>query len=143
MALDYIILDTDEIQITIDPPTIVPALMAPVPLQASGFSTVNNMKVCVVGDELPPTLQAPLAYTSGAFSTPGMGTVSVTLAQANKTQSAKDQDKVMILKGQTFQAKFTVSSPAIQPGPSPVPDPVATKTGTAQFITKNTIAQAE
>ena len=143
MALDYIILNNDMIQITIDPPTICPTLMAPVPLVASGFSTVNDMAVCLEGDELPPSLQAPMAYTSGAFSIPGMGTVAVSLASANKTQINTDTDKAMLLKGQTFQAKFSVTVPAMQPGPAPTPDPVATKSGTAQFITTNTLAQAE
>ena len=40
-------------------------------------------------------------------------------------------------------AKFTVTVPAIQPGPAATPDPIATKSGTAQFITTNTLAQAE
>src|ERR1700691_1240295 len=119
MALDYIILNNDMLQITIDPPTICPTLMAPVPLIGSGFSTVNDMAVCLEGDELPPSLPAPMAYTSGAFTTPGMGTVSVTLQSANKTQAATDTNKAMLLKGQTFQAKFSVTVPAMQPGPSP------------------------
>jgi hypothetical protein len=143
MALDFIILNEDMIQITIDPPAVCPTLMAPVPLVASGSATVNDMPVCLVGDELPPALQAPMAYTSGAFTIPGMGTVSVTLESANQTQVATDSGKAMLLKGQTFQAKFSVTVPAMQPGAVPTPDPVATKSGTAQFITTNTLGQAE
>lgn len=143
MPLDYIILNNDMLQITLDPPAICPTLMAPVPLIASGLSTVNDMAVCLEGDELPPSLQAPMPYTSGAFTIPGMGTVSVTLQSANKTQVATDSGKAVLLKGQTFQAKFSVTVPAIQPGPAATPDPIATKSGTAQFITTNTLAQAE
>lgn len=143
MALDYIIVNNDMIQITLEPPAVCPMLMGPVPLIASGSSTVNDMAVCLVGDELPPSLQAPMAYTSGAFTVPGMGTVSLTLQSANKTQMATDSEKAMLLKGQAFQAKFSVTVPAMQPGAVPTPDPVATKSGTAQFITTNTLGQAE
>ncbi len=143
MPLDFIILDNDEIQLTFPPPTQIPALEAPVPLTARGFSTVNGAAVCVEGDELPPSLQSELPYTSGNFTTPGMGTLSLTLGATNKTQVAKDKNKAILLKGQTFTATFTVKSPAIQPGPSATPDPVSQKTVTAEFVTKNSVAKAE
>jgi hypothetical protein len=143
VPLDYIICNNDMIQITIDPPTICPLLTSPVALVASGISTVNDMAVCLQGDELPPSLQAPMPYMSGAYTVPGMGTVSVTLASSNTTQNAQDSGKPMLLKGQTFQATFTVSAPATSPPPASTPDPVASKTGTAQFITTNTVTQAD
>jgi hypothetical protein len=144
MALDYIICNNDMIQITPTPPMVCPSLSAPVPLVASGFSTVNNMAVCLEGDELPPALKSPVPYMSPPFVTPGMVSVSITLQPSNKTQVAQDSGKPMLLKGQTFQVKFSVQSPAMQPTPTgPVPDPVSQKMGTAQFITTNTIAQAE
>jgi hypothetical protein len=81
---------------------------------------------------------------SPPFVTPGTVSVSITLQPSNKTQVAQDSGKAMLLKGQTFQVKFSVQSPAMQPSPTgPVPDPVSVKMGTAQFITTNTIAQAE
>jgi hypothetical protein len=142
--MDFIICNNDMIQITPTPPMICPSLTAPIPLVASGLSTVNNMAVCLEGDELPPALKSPVPYMSGAFVTPGMVSVSITLQPANKTKVAQDSGKAMLLKGQTFQVSFSVQSPAMQPSPTgPVPDPVASKTGTAQFITTNTIAQAE
>jgi hypothetical protein len=144
MALDYIICNNDMIQITPTPPMICPSLSAPIPLVASGLSTVNDMAVCLEGDELPPALKSPVPYMSGAFVTPGTVSVSITLQPTNKTQVAQDSGKPMLLKGQTFQVSFSVQSPAMQPTPTgPVPDPVAQKTGTAQFITTNTIAEAE
>jgi Contractile injection system spike tip protein len=43
--------------------------------------------------------------------------------------------KVILVKGAVFLALFTVQTPATQPNLSgPVPDPVAAKSGTAEFI---------
>jgi hypothetical protein len=84
----------------------------------------------------------PLQYTAPPFVTPGMGTLTVMLAPNNLTQKTV-QGKPMLLKGATFQASFAVSVPAQQPTPAgPVPDPVATKPGTCQFITTNINTQA-
>jgi Contractile injection system spike tip protein len=141
--MDFIIQNGDELMITITPPALVPALLAPVPLVASGFSTINGLAVCVEGDENPQSLQAPTPYTSPPYTVPGMGTVAVTLGPSNKTSVATDQGKAILVKGSTMTAKFTVSVPAQMPPPVSTPDPLATKTGTAVFITTNTLAQAE
>jgi hypothetical protein len=127
----------DMIQITIAPPAIVPPLMAPVPLVGTSTSMmVGMMLVCLDGDELPPPLLVPLPYTSPPFVTPGMGTVKVTLTPTNKTAQTKNDNKAILIKGTPFMAEFTVTVPAMQPTPAgPVPDPVAKKPGTAQFIT--------
>jgi len=143
MPTDFIICNCDMIQITLDPPTVAPLLAAPVPLVASGLSKVGEMAVCLKGDELPPSLRAPMPYTCPPYTVPGVGTVSVASAPTNTTQHAKDSDTPMLVKGGTFQATFTVSVPAQMPPPISAPDPVATKTGTAVFITANTIATAE
>ena len=89
MPLDYIILDGDQIQITVTPPMLAPSLAAPLPLTASGFSTVNGKKVCIVGDELPTSLQnqTPVPYTTGGFSIPGTISVALTLQPPNQTQT--------------------------------------------------------
>jgi hypothetical protein len=141
--VDFIILNNDMLQITLSPPTISPPLIPPTPLIASGFTTVNGMAVCVEGDELPQSLQSPLPYTCPPFAVPGMGTVALTLEPANKTSVSTDKGKVMLLKGSTFTATFTVTVPAQMPPPVSTPDPVAKKTGTAMFITTNVLAQAE
>jgi hypothetical protein len=140
---DFVIKTNDMIQITITPPEIVPQLMAPIPLIGTGTTVmVGNVPVCLQGDELPPSLMAPMPYTSPPFVTPGMGTLSIILAPNNLTMKTV-QGKPMLLKGATFQASFAVSAPAMQPTPGgPVPDPVMTKPGTCQFITTNINVQA-
>jgi len=143
MPADFIIKTGDMIRITIFPPAIVPPLMSPIPL--IGTSTnfmVNNMPVCLEGDELPPPLRAPLPYTAPPFVTPGMGTVSVTLTPMNKTLQTKN-GKAILIKGTPFMAEFQVAAPAMQPTPvGPIPDPVLKKPGIAEFITTNVTVKA-
>jgi hypothetical protein len=125
----------DMIKITIPPPAIVPAILAPVPLMGTGATVlVANRPVCLQGDELPPALRAPLPYTAPPFVTPGMGTLTVMLTPANLAQRTLN-GKPLLIKGATFMAQFQVTVPAMQPTPAgPVPDPVVVKPGTAEFI---------
>ncbi len=143
MPDDFIMVTGDTIQVTIPPPTIVPQLMAPVPLVGSSQNVlVGGRPVCLEGDELPPELQAPLPYTAPPFVIPGIGTLELTLMPDNKTVKTENGKKILI-KGATFVAKFNVQTPAQQPTPAgPVPDPVAVKPGQAQFITTNTQTMA-
>lgn len=140
---DLIMKTNDMIKITIPPPTIVPMLQAPVPLIGTGSTVlVSNVPICLQGDELPPTLKAPMPYTAPPFVTPGMGTLTIILAPTNLSKQTQN-GKPIILKGATFQASFAVSTPAMQPTPAgPVPDPVLTKPGTCTFITTNINTQA-
>lgn len=131
------------IKITIPPPVLVPAIQAPVPLKGTSTDVqVDNQFVCLQGDELPMSLRGPLPYTAPPFVTPGTGTLKLTLLPANTTLQSSNGKKILI-KGQTFTATFTVQAPAMQPTPGgPVPDPVAVKPGTAQFITTNATTYA-
>jgi hypothetical protein len=140
---DTVIRTGDMIQITIPAPTIVPAIVAPVPLTGSSTNvTVVGTLVCLEGDELPPVLRVPLPYTSPPYVTPGMGTLSLTLMPNNTTKTTTN-GKPLLLLGGTFKATFTVSAPAMQPTPGgPVPDPLTSKPGTAKFISTNQIVKA-
>ena len=140
---DFVMRTNDMIKINITPPAIVPMLQAPIPLIGSGTTVlVGGQPVCLVGDEMPPSIKVPMPYTSPPFVTPGMGTLMVMLAPNNMTKKTI-QGKPMLLKGATFQATFSVSAPAMQPTPTgPVPDPVMSKPGTCSFITTNVNVQA-
>lgn len=143
LPADYVVKTGDFIKFTIPPPTVVPMLLAPVPLVGSSTDvTVMGMPACLEGDELPPALRVPMPYTSPPFVTPGVGMVSVTLLPVNKTLLTKNQ-KALLIKGTPFPAEFTVSAPAMQPTPTgPVPDPVAKKPGMAEFVTTNATVKA-
>ena len=135
---DFIIKTNDQIQFTVPPPTLIPMIAAPVPMIGTGTQvTVANVPICLQGDELPPTLKAPMPYTAPPFVTPGMGTLTIMLMPTNLSKQTQN-GKPIILKGSTFQCSFAVQSPAMQPTPAgPVPDPVMTKPGTCTFITTN------
>lgn len=141
---DLIIRTGDLVSITIDPPAVVPQTGAPVPLAGSAETiTVNGMSVCLLGDELPEELREPLEYTAPPFTTPGTGTLMLTLAPDNMTVQTVADDKPLLIKGGTFIATFTVEEPATQPTPAgPIPDPVLEKPGTAQFVTENETVSA-
>lgn len=144
MSQSAILVHGDLLQVTIHPPAVVPLLVAPVPLVASGFATVDGKAVCVEGDELPPSLRSPIQYMCPPFVVPGMGKLSVSLASDHKTATAADEGHVMLRKGATFQVKFEVQVPAQQPSPGgPVPDATPSYAGTAQFISTDSLAVAE
>jgi hypothetical protein len=141
---DIVMRTGDLVQITIPAPAIVPQIEAPVPLTGSSTNvTVVGTPACLQGDELPPELRGPLVYTAPPFTIPGTGTLTLTLMPNNLTLKTKNAGKPLLLKGGTFQAMFSVDSPATQPTPGgPVPDPEVEKPGTARFISTNQIVKA-
>jgi hypothetical protein len=140
---DYIIKTGDEIKLTIAPPATVPAIAAPVPLIGSSSNVVvGGSPACLRGDELPLVLAVPLAYTAAPYTNPGTGKLTLMLLPSNTTQLTEN-GKPILIKGQKFTAIFSVLTPATQTTPrGPVPDPVVTKPGTAEFITTNATVQA-
>ena len=137
-----IMISTDFIQITMMPPVVVPIAIPPLPLVGSSTKTkVMMMPACLEGDELPPMLKAPTPYMSPPYAIPGMGTFEIMLKPDNKS-SKTEESKKYLLKGTVFDAKFSVTVPAQMPTPAgPQPDPVSTKMGKCQFITKNTMVE--
>lgn len=140
---DFIIKTGDQIQISVPPPAVVPQLMAPIPLTGSSTNVmIGGVAACLQGDELPPSIQGPLMYTSPPYVTPGTGSIQIILAPSNLTATTPN-GKPVLLKGETFQAIFQVQSPAMMPTPAgPQPDPLMAKMGTAQFITTNSTVTA-
>jgi Contractile injection system spike tip protein len=140
---DLIIKTGDMVKVTISPPAIVPMLEEPAELTGSSENlTVAGTPACLLGDELPAELKALLPYTAPPFTNPGTGKLTLTLLPTNQTVITKN-GKAILVKGQQFTALFTVEVPATQTTPAgPVPDPVATKPGTAAFITTNETVKA-
>jgi Contractile injection system spike tip protein len=140
---DFVMKTGDTIKVAISPPAIIPALQAEVPLIGSSESlTVMGATACLVGDELPEELRGPLSYTAPPFTNPGTGKLTLTLLPANQTLQTKN-GKAILLKGEPFLALFTVATPATQStSAGPVPDPLAAKPGTAEFITNGTVQAA-
>ena len=135
---DFVIKTGDQLKVTMAPPTVVPAVSAPVPLKGSSTNlVVCGSPACLREDELPLVLRAPLPYTAPPFTNPGTGKLTLTLLPSNTTLLTEN-GKPILIKGGQFTATFTVTTPATQSTPGgPVPDPALTKAGTAQFITTN------
>lgn len=107
-------------------------------LAGSGPATVSGKAVCVDGDEAKVTVPACM-YTAGAYSIPGLGTLSIKqLAGNQKATKTKSGGKPVLLKGAMFTAQFQVTVPAQQPQPTgPVPDGVPQYTGNGRFQSTN------
>lgn len=138
--MDFVILNNDQ---AIFNASFSSATVVPVPgtISASNSADSNQMSVCVEGDE-SSVVATGAAYTSGSFVTPGVGTLTIeSLASDQVAQNAKSNDKSLILKGSQFQAKFEVTSPAIDPS-SGVTDPVTSYSGSGYFSTSNSVLQA-
>jgi hypothetical protein len=126
------VLDGDMIKIMFNDCTC-PTLVAPIPLVASGPMKLKDRTVCVIGDEYPPMLRsAPVPYTCGPYTAPGMGRIKITLKADNKGRDS------LLLKGSTFDVELDVQEPAMMPTPNgPVPDPQLVHQGFGQFITSS------
>jgi Contractile injection system spike tip protein len=132
---DVVLKTGDLIKVTIAPPAIVPLLQAPVPLVGSSTVVkISGCSICLLGDEIPVELREPLPYTAPPFTNPGTGRLSLSLLPGNQTMLTKN-GKAILIRGSVFIALLTVQTPATQTTTAgPVPDPVATKPGTAEFI---------
>ena len=123
-------------------PQFGPALVAVVPGNITGSAqfTIDGSIGCVEGDEGTVSVPGVVYTVPPAFSIPGVGTLTIQTLGADQTgQKTSSSQKAVILKGSTFTAQFTVSTPSQAPQPSapPVPDPVPQYTGTGQFVTTN------
>ena len=122
---------------------MVPPIAAPVPLIGTGQSTIMFLKICLVGDELPPFLKVPLPYVDGGFVIPGMGTLQVDLLPIHQSMMIKEFGKKALIQGTPGTAKFSVTVPAQQPAaPAPIPDPVPTKNYMWEFKPVHALAQS-
>ena len=73
--MDFVIISGDQ---AIFDSSFPPATVVPVPgtISASNQAKGNQVSVCVEGDE-STVVAAGAAYTSGAFVTPGVGTLTI------------------------------------------------------------------
>lgn len=136
MTMDNYIVMGDQV---IFLPNFGQAIVTPIPgvMTSSATKTMVTKKpVCLEGDEKNVVVPG-VAYISGNFVTPGVGTLTIQqLGGDQKSMKTKIEGKAPILKGTMFTAKFQVTAPAMQPNPPapPVPDPVPTYTGQGMFV---------
>jgi hypothetical protein len=137
---DFILVDGDKALFL---PMFGAALVLPKPgkLAGSGPGTLKGKKICVAGDESKVEV-ANCMYLTPQYCIPGKGTLKIAaLADDQQAKKTKTGDKVVLLKGKKFTAKFEVQTPAKQPPPgpgAPIPDPTPQYSGNGMFMTTNT-----
>lgn len=117
-----------------------PVIVQPGTLTASGPATVNDKKVCIAGDEDSVSVNA-CAYMTPSHPIPGTGTLRIEkLARDQTASKTRSGGTPVLLVGGSFEATFTVDSPAMKPKPPAPPDsdPKQQYKGTGRFITTNT-----
>ncbi|MGG8407763.1 hypothetical protein ACM614_14625 [Streptomyces sp. 12297] len=139
-----VVLDGD--LVTVKPPEVPPVATYTVvppdpPLRVTGSSPhvrVGGRAACLPED-IEKTLKATFTYTAGVFATPGKGTISFTLKEANKSRKAEDTaaggGEPLVLSGTEFVATFTFEKPAQDPQQKPDPERTtgSKKEGKASF----------
>jgi len=138
--MNNIVLDGDQAVFT---PSFPPATVVPMPGTISGTSSCasSGSTACVEGDEDSVSVSG-VAYISGAFVTPGTGTLSISsLGSDQVATNGKSGEKGFILVGTQFNAEFEVSSPAVNPN-SGVTDPVTSYSGFGTFVSSNVVAES-
>ena len=136
---DLILIEGDKAMFV---PTFGPAIVVVKPgdLKASGPATLNGKKVCVDGDETKVSVPG-CVYMTPQYSIPGTGTLKISaLAGNQKAKKTNSGNKPVLLKGESFAARFEVQNPAKQPPPgpgSPIPDPTPQYSGTGMFVSMN------
>ena len=114
-------------------------------MSGTGRASVNGSTVCVEGDEAS-VIVAGVVYMTPVYSIPGTGTLRITsLGSDQLSENGSSDGRKLIVKGGTFQAELSMTSPAMQPQPppsSPIPDSTPTYSGTGSFITTNTVTKA-
>jgi len=135
--MDYVILSNDQV---IFDPGFTPAIVVPQPGVITGTAQDKSggLTACAAGDEASVVVPG-VAYTSGAFATPGVGTLTIlALGPDQQARQATSGGRALILKGSQFRAQFQVIAPAVNPN-SGVPDAVPIYFGTGSFMTTNTV----
>lgn len=139
-TMKNIVLDGDQ---AVFIPSFPPATVVPIPgtISGTGDCKSSGSTVCVEGDEDSVSVSG-VVYISGAFVTPGSGTLTISsLGSDQVAPNGKSGGKVMILQGSQFTAKFEVSSPAVNPN-SGVTDPVTSYSGNGMFVTTDLVASS-
>ena len=118
----------------------ITTLIDPAIIRGSGHATVNNKKMCVLGDELKVKIKAQ--YTVPGH-TPGVGVLCIAqVANDQKTPGIKGLPPLLV-KGGYFDASFMPTQPAMKSGTPPTPDPTTPTTGKGQFVPAQLFATAK
>ncbi len=121
-------------------PLFSPAIVVVQPgkIPGSGPAAIGGKKICVDGDEAQVSVPG-CTYMTPSHPIPGVGTLKIaSLASNQKATTTHTGNKLVLLQGGMFTARFEVQSPAQQPtAAGPVPDATPQYSGQGQFVPVN------
>ncbi|MEL5415044.1 hypothetical protein PTR35_22200 [Serratia nevei] len=112
---------------------------APCLIQGRGEADITNKKICVLGDESQVSIEA--MYTKSSHPTPGTGNITIAALAADQQAAFATAKTAVIVVGSQFTARFTPSSPAMDPQGKPDPNMGPTQ-GTGKFINSQSFVTA-
>ncbi len=130
---DTVIFDTQFLQHTLITPP-------PGNISGTGHATISGKKVCVADDI--DNVKVTAAYTSGPYSVPGSGELTIKALQADQLNAWCMSSNPVITVGSKFIAFFEPKSPAKTTSTPPVEDPMIPAVGTGSFQSQNTLVTA-
>lgn len=114
-------------------------LEEPAMMPGSGEATIEQRRICIVGDEKRVQWQAQ--YFIPGY-TPGMGIVSIETLDSSQMAPCVTSGAPLILMGQRFVARFTPTVPATLSAPPNTPDTLAPSMGRGKFMSQQTLVSA-
>jgi|GEM_PF-1845580 len=100
-------------------------------IRGSGEVDITNKKICVLGDESNVSIAA--TYTKSTHPTPGTGNITIAALAADQQAMFATAKTAVIVVGGQFTARFTPTSPAMDPQGKPDPN-MRPAEGTGKFI---------
>ncbi|CAE6844046.1 hypothetical protein [Paraburkholderia domus] len=111
-------------------------LSEPAGMSGSGEATIDQRRVCVVGDE--KRVQCQAQYFIPGYA-PGTGIVSVETLDGSQMAPCVTSGAPLILMGQKLVARFTPTVPAIMSSPPNSADSMAPSMGHGCFLPQQTL----
>ncbi|WP_350307143.1 hypothetical protein [Photorhabdus viridis] len=136
---DIIIVDGDQLQFEpmFGNRQVMPT--GPTIIHGSGQLTINQKRVCILGDEMK--VQVPATYQIPGY-TPGTGMLTIAALDSSQQTPRCSSGAPLIVKGRQFIARFTPIQPAQTIGPTPTPDLSAPSMGKGRIISSQFFATA-
>lgn len=107
-------------------------------IHGSGEATIEDKKICILGDEKNVSIKA--SYMSTNYPNQGTGTLTIASLANDQQAPFATAEKPVIVVGSQFTASFTPETPASSDkGPDPVTAP---STGSGTFINSQSFVTA-
>lgn len=134
-----VVTDDDILQFEINFGANIVTPTAPCIISGSGGINIMNKKVCIFGDEKKVSISA--SYTKSTHPTPGTGNITIATLAADQQAAFVTAETAIIVVGSQFSARFTPTTPAMDPQGKPDPNMNPTE-GRGRFINSQSFVTA-